>query len=581
MNPIQALPNDVVEKIAAGEVIERPANLVKELIENSVDALATEIEIDFDSGGKRISVSDNGYGISKSDISLSLQRFATSKIKTSDDLWQLQTYGFRGEALASVAAVSSLTLTSKRRDSTSAARISAQFGVVSAPVEISGDFGTTVVIENLFENVPARLKFLKSDSAESSQIKKVIRAMALSRPDIGFKIKSGGRLIEYWPKTKSSEERAGQVLGLSLFHSTETFGMTSIRVSFSTPLQVQKTSQNIWIFVQGRWVQDRTIQSAILDAYRSLLMNGEYPSVVIQLEVNPAEVDVNIHPTKAQVKFISPSQIFRTVQNFLRRELEKAPWNPKISIPLKDLIENPLQNPAAQPSLLNSMEWNTTNYQQKRDFSEKVSTVGEEKKEYVLESNFWSGVQVLGQANLTYILAQSRNKLFLIDQHAAHERIVFEKLMKGWRDESLEVQDFLIPLVLDFDQEGVEALLGQSTSLQKIGISIDQAGPSSISVRSSPAFLKERGLTAALNKWVQETLAAHGSFAIEKSISDIFATMACHSVIRAGQSMSIEEMKSLLSQMDEFPFSGYCPHGRPAFLEYPFSELDRSFGRTL
>ncbi len=584
---ISRLSRDVVEKIAAGEVIERPANLVKELVENSLDAGATDIEIDFDEGGRRLRVFDNGHGISKDDLNLALERHATSKIKSADDLWRLKSFGFRGEALASISAVSHLTITSRVPASDSAWKLKAKFGEVTDPVPASQGPGTEIRITDLFENVPARLKFLKSEAAEFTQIKKVLKAMALAWPQVSFKIRQRHELFAYWPAA-SAEKRMEQILGKKLQLAEQKIHGLTARIFYSSPMDVENSTQNIWIFVQKRWVQDRTIQAAVMESYRNLLMHGEYPAVVVDLESPADEVDVNIHPTKSQVKFLDTNRVFKAIHSTLRIALEK-------SVPRREDVA------AARESNMQLIPetWGEVHFRQKLAplsppelVANANDTCGSLDQEAPLfqqpSADFqtpqlaqWSQLQVLGQSNLTYILAQSRKSLILVDQHASHERIVFERLMGGFKNKNIEVQSFLLPLVLNFEADMVEAIYSVKDSLEGMGLYLDLMGPESIAIRSAPALLKEAAIEKALFQVGKERLETGESFAVEKILGDLFATMACHSVIRAGQSLSHEEMRSLLSQMDEFPFSAFCPHGRPVYIEYAFSEIEREFGRIL
>ena len=632
--PIHLLPSEVVDQIAAGEVVDRPAHLVKELVENSIDAGATSIEIEFDQGGRRVRVTDDGGGIDAEQLSLALARHATSKISLADDLWNLSTFGFRGEALASIAAVSRLTLQSKKKGSSEpASKIVSEFGRLSKVEPSSGNPGTTVLVEELFANVPARLKFLKSESAETSQIKATLRALALANEEIEFRLKSKGRLEHVWPKA-TFLERARQVLGVEkLYESEYELAGYEAHAVFASPHDVAGNSRSILLFVQGRWVQDRGLQTAVVEAYRGLLMHGEFPMAAVRLRVPPADVDVNIHPTKSQIKFRDPQPAFRAVNRSLRSGLERAPWLEKAPAPsapqperepkrlsvaeLTRAYEAPKEEPKkmsvasalaakAEPEAVGDLatapvhsvgrfeapEFSTVQFRQKHEIpaSETIekpvesfagATARMPEPEKAPGTGAWSRLQVLGQAHLTYILAQDDQKLVLVDQHAAHERIAYERLMNAWKDGDVEVQSFLIPLTLELENEAVEALVEIASELEKVGVVIDQMGPQSVAVRAKPALIKDDALTKALAELGREISEKGGSFALEKKISDLCATMACHSVVRAGQALSLEQMKSLLQQMDEHPLSSFCPHGRPVSVDYPFSKLERDFGRIV
>lgn len=626
LKKIEILKPEVIDQIAAGEVVERPSHLVKELIENSIDAGATEIEVEFDLGGKKVRITDNGSGIAKEDLVLALSRHATSKIKASEDLWHLNSFGFRGEALASISSVSHFSLRSKLPQDAFAHQIFSEYGRIDKEIEsCGGEQGTSIYIDNLFGNVPARLKFLKSDAAESSQIKNVLKAMAMSHPEVSFRIRHKGQLLYYWPAQETYLERVKQVLNLkSLYAGEAELEGLKCRCITSSPNETTGNSRQIWMFANGRWVQDRSIQAAVVDAYRSLLMHGEFPYAAIWVDSPADEIDVNIHPTKSQVKFKRSSDIFRVVSRSVRSVLEKAPWlqeflpekhndfcskdegivqtganeNKTIIFDLKESFNHELES---HPILrwgqdldlhhsppMNQDPFLKTNYQTKefppvssQAFSPQALSHSQNQSDKDSSGLLrWSHLHVLGQAALTYIVSQSEDSIIFVDQHAAHERVVYERLMKNWEEGGIEVQNFLIPLSIDLSEDEVEAILSQEEGLTKVGLEIDQLGPQTLGIRSAPLLLKEKSLVVSLKKMASEVLDKGGSFAFEKSLRGVFATMACHSVVRAGQALSREEMESLLKQMDEFPLSSFCPHGRPVYVQYPLHKLEKDFGRT-
>ncbi|MES2801092.1 MAG: DNA mismatch repair endonuclease MutL [Bdellovibrionota bacterium] len=600
MSSIKVLSPDVVNQIAAGEVVERPSHLVKELLENSLDANSTQIQIDVNLGGKFIKITDNGDGIVKEDLALALQRHATSKITQTNDLWNLSTYGFRGEALASVAAVSKLTLMSKAKKAKTGFQIKSDFGLISEVMPSSIDQGTQLTVDALFENVPARLKFLKSDSAELAQIRNVIRALSLAYPHVEFKLIENGKLDLFFKAQPNADDisvRATQVLGLDRIYMQENrYKSYIVRAYFSSPHDVQKTSKNIWIFAQKRWIQDRGLQAAITEAYRSLLMHGEYPQVVIDLECAPDLIDVNIHPTKSQVKFQEASEAFRAVHGAVRQGLELAPWIPKVAVAPSTTAGEPanynfVREITPQMSVKDQTRFTdlgsslgNTQFKTKLSMLEQLSQLKMDSSQAVeanASSGFWSGLQVLGQLNLTYLVCQKNDRMILVDQHAAHERVAFEKLMRKWKGGHIDQQDFLFPLAIDLSPEKVEALLAKSQDISKMGIEIESLGPNVIGVKSAPLFVKEAALPKIFDKMATDLSDYGGSYSLEKSIADLFATMACHSVVRAGQSLSVPEMVELLKSMDEFPLSSFCPHGRPVSVEFMFNDIEKQFGRTL
>lgn len=598
--PIRVLDPDVVDKIAAGEVLERPANLIKELIENSLDAGADLIEVEFDAGGREVSVYDNGCGISRDELALALQRHATSKIVESEDLYRLNTFGFRGEALSSIAAVSKMTMTSRARDANQAYRVTSVFGEVSEPVPVSAREGTEIRVSELFGNVPARLRFLKSEAAEHGQIKTTLKALALANPQVTFRARSRGELLFHWGKEQSPLDRATQILQVrKLFEANGDNGGMRVQCFFGSPQETMNVNRNMWFFVQGRWIQDRSLSAAVMEAYRNLLMHGEYPAVCVQLDVEPSEVDVNVHPTKAQVKFRDSQGAFRMVCRTLRDALEKAPW---LTVAVSETAKTTDVSAASEEVSVDTTslrfdapEFHRTQYSTKafplaqlHEAAKRYGPpVGAVTKDHEAEPNrapatfHWADLQVIGQLNHTYIVAQAADALYLVDQHAAHERVVFERLMEAFRSGRIEVQNLLLPMVFDLSAEEVEALAAHQFSIEKMGLSLERMGPESIAVQAIPTMVSESSVAEALQKLAYELIDHGDSLAWEKVVAEIFASMACHSVIRAGQSQSAEQMKSLLLQMDDFPLSSFCPHGRPVFVKRTFTDIEREFGRIV
>lgn len=615
---IQVLSSEIINQIAAGEVVERPAHLVKELVENSLDAGSDQITIEISEGGRFIRVQDNGKGILSTELDKALQRHATSKITRTDDLWNLHSFGFRGEALASAAAVSKMTLQSVEKDERKPAQIHSNFGALSPVKPSSQAAGTEIKIENLFENVPARLKFLKTEASEANQIKTVVKALALAHPEVEFKLTSNGQLQLFYSRKKTRLERVRDVLEKkSFYEASGSLGSFKAHLVFSSPDEVAKTSKQIWIFAQNRWVQDRAIQAAVTEAYRSLLMHGEYPHVVVWLDCDPSAIDVNIHPTKSQVKFQDPSSAFRVVQGTLRGALERAPWIVRTSPSAQEnraptisfgtsaendfgladswvapQPESPSENMRFQDQSFTYTQFKNKEYPTSAQVFEQLRVPAFDQADQFLKTEptamsaevqgaYWSTLQVIGQANLTYIVCQKGDRLVFVDQHAAHERVVYESLMQSWRNKKFEVQSYLFPVALDLSEDKVEALLKVEHEINQMGFEIEQLGPATLGVKSAPHLIQDSSLPLVFEKMALDLLANGGSFAIEKKISDLFATMACHSVIRAGQSLSHPEMQGLLKSMDQFALSSFCPHGRPVSVEKTFNELEKQFGRIV
>ena len=632
--PISILDSTVVDQIAAGEVVERPAHLVKELVENAIDAQASEIEIQIGVGGRHIFIQDNGCGFHPKELPLAIQRHATSKLTTASDLWALKSFGFRGEALASVAAVSDLTIRTHRKGF-EALELQSRFGEVQPLKKSSCEVGTRIEVKDLFKNVPARLKFLKTDSSEVNEIKKVICAMALSYPSVGFRVFLKGEMIHLWPRAESQEatlNRNQQILGVKeLYFISKDFNGIRVEAFFAPPHETAKSQRKIWLFVQERWVQEPLFYSAIKDGFQNTLLPGEYAIGTLKVSLPPSDVDVNVHPTKSKVKFKESSAVYRAVRSSLIELVGQSPWREKFlkksqhpSFSLGEFEfkgpESDSQNKSYRP--LDSTEqldfgikaqgrWETPpsefevrlpsppSYENKNSLDSlepikglKEGSTEEWKTEAIKvdssgDQPLWSNLAVIGQVTKTYIVTQNEDEVVFIDQHAAHERYLFEILWNRYQGQGVstkpfEVQRHLIPLTMTFDDEVfIEHLSRQSETLKKLGISWEQSGPTSIEITETPVLLGDGAVVQALERLLEEQNRLGESFHFEDVISDVFATMACHSAIRAGQNLSLQDMQSLLHQMDEYSTTSYCPHGRPVFVRYPFSQLEKDFCRRV
>ena len=600
MGKIKPLASHVVDQIAAGEVLERPAQMIKELIENAIDASATEVTVEIERN--QYSVRDNGNGMDKEDLIACTQRFATSKLETFEDLDRITDYGFRGEALACVAAVSELTIRSKTAGPDPIGYdLQVVFGERAEPLEVSHSKGTVVTVSRMFENVPARLKFLKGQQAEKNAIREVVKAFALAKPNLSIKLLIDQKLDLVFSGSQSTLQRAQQALGVPrLYFVEDLVSEDSVcRAHFSSPSDVHKSSRNIWIFVNGRWVQDRTVQAAIIKAYQGLLMHGEYPSVCLQLQVPSDWVDVNVHPTKSQVRFRDGSAIFKWVYETLRSAIEKAPWiewKSSQGAPAKESLQT-VSFSQMDLSGGEKAKWNSEGAESlaPSDASYDFRRVQLPRKQFVREqvqspvqyespgNRFWSLLEPLGQYHLTYILAESPDgSLYLVDQHAAHERVRYEEICEQFKRGFFDSQQALIPLVFDCTSPDVaQAFVDLRDEFEsKLGIAVERVSAQEISVNSWPSLLSEKALIEAVH-WIQEQVAdSKTRFTLEDVFGDLFATFACHSVVRAGQALSYHEMKKLLEQMDAYPLSGYCPHGRPVHFALSLSQIERSFGRA-
>jgi DNA mismatch repair protein MutL len=611
------LPDEIINQIAAGEVVERPSHLVKELCENALDAEATQIEVQVGKGGRAIQVKDNGLGISPSDLPLAILRHSTSKIKNLSDIWNLRTYGFRGEALASIASISDFSICSRQADQEFGARIQSKFGKVTNVVTVGAEYGTIVVVDDLFENVPARLKFLKSPNVEISQIRNVIKALALANPKVQWRLIIENKLDQFFASATPSE-RASQVFGnYPVFYGQASLSDYNTEVWFLDPHETAKTNKNIWMFVQGRWVQDRALMAAVMEGYRNLLMHHEYPQIVVSIHADPKAVDVNIHPTKSQVKFENPSDAFRSVVHAIRSGLEKAEWrtNTLAKNPILDM-ETPYQVTEPQQLHVSSPEFTQTYYRSKLSplnnkhvaaANEILPSVAELKALGVnrdhhiqtFESNrnkksgesnilsakdqlsYWQHLQVIGQVGLTYIICQNSDELIIIDQHAADERVRFEKIKRQIESQKFLWQDLLFPIVIDMTPEKKEAIMKLAEKLLQLGVKVEEIGSSSISISSHADWVTDKKLPELLIKMADQYLEMGESYSMEQYQSEWIASQACHGAIRAGKALSLLEIQMLLKEMDNYPLSSFCPHGRPVSVKKSFLDLDKEFGRIV
>lgn len=601
---IKRLSGHVVDQIAAGEVIERPSQLLKELIENSLDAGSTKVQISISSGLSSITVEDNGLGILKEDLPLVFERHSTSKLEKADELFSLDSFGFRGEALSAIGSVAKISLETKSASEDSGNLMIWDSGQKVLLDESSILEGTKLSVSNLFDNMPARKKFLKSQRYELTLVKKVFNSFAFVHFNKDFKLTVDGKLTFMFSAAKTVEERYKQIYKKQVYKIPlpETdFIKEGSCVYLEEPGIESKTTQSLWVYVQSRWIEDRAVHAAVRDGLNTYLMHGCQPQGIVDLRLDPSFVDVNVHPMKSQVRYQDSSHLYKALRSAVSTWAALAPWSkvesegvkPSVSEDLKPIKEgNTTFYPAPKPKRLEveaALKAQSTfefkekeQVQYKQTYGDLKSTKVEKilKKEDGFEPN-WSNLMVVGQVNLTYIVAQSDDALYFIDQHAAHERVGYEKLLKAWKEKkNSDVQTLLIPLQMEMDETFVEALMSKEEELLNIGISIEQSGPEVLSLSSHPGFLKENAVAKALKEFAERILKFGGGSSVEEVFELFFATVSCHSVIRAGHAMSNDEMKLLLVDMDKYK-SHFCPHGRPVYKKVSFQSLDKDFGRTV
>ena len=594
-NKIQILPENLANQIAAGEVVERPASVVKELIENALDAAASEIFVEIEKGGKTlVRVTDNGYGMKKDDAFLSLERHATSKVKCAEDLFALHTMGFRGEALPAIASVSRLRLTTRSVDEESGWQIYAEGGTIRQAEAVGAAPGTVVEVRNLFFNTPGRRKFLRKDETEFGHIADVVSRLALARPDIHFRLAHDGRTYMEAYRHNRLEERAAALLGRSvagdlLAVEAESGNGEMLVGLLGAPGISRSSTAQVYTYVNGRFVRDRVVQHAILEAYRSLLEKRRYPIAVLFIDMPPETVDVNVHPTKHEVRFRNQHQVHDFIVAALRERLQQTV---SASAPQIGGFVSAQTAPATPHWTPVQQEYRERIQDSLAAFNDKVAATQVPAAVASVKGELagWStgreaaaampeGWRVIGQYLNSYLLCQVHDELVLIDQHAAHERIGFERLRSQLRSEGIESQNLLFPVVLELEHREAAVLTDHLDQFARFGFDVEAFGGRAFTVKAVPALLAEvdaerlvRDLAAELNE-----IGRAGQ--IEDEIERILAVLACHSMVRANQALSLSEMQRLLQDLLAIDFGSCCPHGRPVMHRLPRREIEKFFHR--
>jgi DNA mismatch repair protein MutL len=564
--PIRLLSPDVVSKIAAGEVVERPASVVKELLENSLDAGSSQIVIEVRGGGVNlIRVSDNGLGIPKDEVELAFQRHATSKIENLADLDTGTSLGFRGEALHSIAHVAQVDLLTRNKNDATGTSVSLRDGLVADRGVRAAPQGTTVTVRHLFRDVPARLKFLKSATTESNQITNLVSQYCLAFAGVKFTLSVDGRDILHSPGSGKLKDAIAEVYGLDVAQAmleirgaASESGMTPVVSGYTSPPSLSRATRGyLSFFVNGRWVQSRLLAGAVEKAYEGWLGVRRYPISIINISVAPQFVDVNVHPTKREVRFSQEPIVFNAVHGAIRRILtERAPipdlkpaagFAPAPAREMPELLTVERKPGPAQPLMPDSS-----------------------RPELPI-------LRVLGQASSTYIIAEGPDGLYLIDQHAAHERVLFEKALAQRSRRAVDVQPLLEPLAVELSLKQEETLRTGGELLAQFGFGIEPFGDRTYLVRAVPAMLAGKGIAdavkEALDSLDDEAAGANEGERIARSV-------ACHGSVRAGQVLSLDEMRELIRQLEKSTFPRTCPHGRPTMIHLSAGLLEREFGRT-
>ncbi len=585
MARIQLLPDILISQIAAGEVVERPASALKELIENALDSGASTIDVDLVQGGiKRISVGDDGAGIDREDLALALSRHATSKIASLDDLERVESLGFRGEALASIASIAKVSLTSRARSAEHGWRVDGTADSQASPAARGS--GTTVTVDDLYFNTPARRKFLKTELTEFGHCEEVFRRLALSRPDVGFSLSHNGRQINHLPAvTGDPDARVRTLLGKEFYAQSVAIGVesggTALTGLAALPTFNRSGRDAQYLFVNGRFVRDKLLSHAVRQAYHDVLHHDRHPAYVLFLSLDPTLVDVNVHPAKTEVRFRDGQAIHRFVFHGLERSLAQ-PRNNAVPSPNNEPEVNRNAWPQTYAPLRHQGELQV---QQPMAFYEtmfaglrETATAKAPTHSFASEPTPELGF-ALAQLSGIYILAQNKNGLVVVDMHAAHERVMYEKLKAAANRAELASQPLLIPVTFSADSLDVATASEESEKLQEFGLDVGVLSPTALAVRSVPALLKDAD-AAELTKSVLAELREFGaSRALTERRNELLSTMACHGAVRANRQLTVPEMNALLREMERIDRSDQCNHGRPTWFQITIDELDRMFMR--
>jgi DNA mismatch repair protein MutL len=580
---IRTLPDHVSQVIAAGEVIERPASVVKELMENAIDAGSSEITVELEAGGLQlIRVVDSGEGIDQEDVPLAFQRYATSKISRAEDLYAIHTLGFRGEALPSISQVSKMTLQTRTHSSLSGTKVVCEGGRIISISDTGCPIGTEVEVKHLFYNIPVKRKFLKSIRSELRSALNHFLRLSLSHPAISFKFVHDGRTLHEHPKTESPLVRIEAILGKEIYRHLQPIGFEEgeIRLSgfASLPSFSKRNADGIYFYVNRRFIKDRMIYKAVLDAYRHSLPSNEFPAVILFISVPPSAVDVNVHPTKAEVKFRDPDRMYQTVFGAVRMVLEEGPSRLEQEAAGGTRRESAFRGNA--PSSFFAQETQSTPSFLVSEKEEGTPMVQDGGKIPWKAEKKWP-YTVLGQIQGTYVLCEGKESLIFVDQHAAHERILFERFKKEYENEAASSERLLLPILIELSLEESYILESTGEAWKEMGFEIEPAGEKLFAIQSIPSFIEQRDTKEIVRRILDELsfVEKEGKGKGEGTIHTLLVTLACHSAIRGNHVLKREEIDQLMENLVAFRFSATCPHGRPIFFVLPLDDLKKQFKR--
>jgi len=629
---IKILPENLTNKIAAGEVVERPASVAKELVENALDAGTREVVVEIESGGRRlIKVTDTGCGMSREDALLALERHATSKIATDEDLFSLSTLGFRGEALPSVASVARLVISTRTPDTVEGTEIYAEGGRIKEVKGCGMAAGTVIEVRNLFFNTPARLKFMKSAETEGGHVGELLTRLAISRPEVRFTYVNDGKTV-FRALDADLKERVATMLGRSIasflypvsYHDAGGLKVTGL---VAAPECSRSAASHLYTYINGRFIKDKVVQHAILQAYRNFMERGRYPVVAVFIDIAPGEVDVNVHPTKHEVRFREQGRVHDAIQHAVESVLKETPWLKRsMEAPQQAKAAAPAQTPIPEAVRLEKKEALSVSETKVAEIREllvdyqprpqpplrphyqpapapKVPApiignaqasvpVGAESEEPVpvnagsareteaSAAGYFTSLSVIGQFNASYVLCQSGSDLVLIDQHAAHERVAFEKLKGEFSGREVDSQGLLFPETMELSFRESAVLREHQAELARLGFSFEEFGGNTWLLNGVPQILAGSQYLRTIRDIIEELGSLSRSRTFTDIQEDLLARIACHSVVRGRRTLTAQEIASLFRQMDQTDFSSNCPHGRPVMQTITLAEVEKMFKRV-
>ncbi|NLO79998.1 MAG: DNA mismatch repair endonuclease MutL [Xanthomonadaceae bacterium] len=589
---IRQLPPTLIDQIAAGEVIERPASVLKELLENSLDAQASRIDVDVEAGGKRlIRVRDDGVGIPGDQLALALQRHATSKIREFQDLERVTSLGFRGEALPSIASVARLQITSRSREADTAWTLAVEGGVETVPVQPAAHpVGTTVEVRDLFFNTPARRKFLRTDNTELQHVQNLLRRLALSRFDVGFGLRHQGRsLLQLAPVAdrNGQEQRLAAVLGRGFVEHTIHVETEAVGLALSgwlvLPAEARTQADLQYLYINGRMVRDRTLSHAIRRAYGDLLFKDRHPAYVLYLSIDPEQVDVNVHPTKHEVRFRDGRLIYDFVYQRLRAALQQI--RPVTIVPAPDVPTPAAAEPGAAVPARPSALALTRPLQQPtlalplQEARALYNPAPAPQPTAVTDAEPPPLGFAVAQLHGIYILAQNARGLVIVDMHAAHERIVYERMKAQMARDGIVSQPLLVPLTVRVSPQEADSLEEHRQAFLTLGFEVDQVGADTVAVRRVPVLLQDADVALLVRDMLADLHAYGSSGRLDEALQHVLGNIGCRNSVRANRRLTLAEMNALLRDMEATPNSSHCNHGRPTWTELDMKELDRLFLR--